>query len=74
MAYANGYIERREVLENGSLPAGERDAGKPRRVMYFAQVDHNGWYGPLRGTEEEAVADGRAYCQKVGLYVPCFGM
>ncbi len=69
--YADGYIERREVLLDGSLPAGERDAGKPRKTMYFASVQD--WYSPLRETEAEAVMDGRAYCTRANLHVPCFG-
>lgn len=71
--YADGYIERREVLLDGSLPAGARDAGKPRKIMFFAQIDSPLWYGPLRATEEEAATDGRQYAENCGLLVPCFG-
>ncbi len=69
--YADGYIERREVLLDGSLLQGERDAGKPTKTMYFASVED--WYGNLRNTEAEAVTDGRAYCARTNLHVPCFG-
>ncbi len=72
MRTAEGYIESREVLGDGTLPAGERDAGKPRKVMYFAQVDSPLWYGPLRETAGEAKADGRRYCERARLSVPCF--
>lgn len=70
--YADGYIERREVLLDGSLPAGAPDAGKPRKIMYFAQIDSPLWYGDLRETEAEAMADGRSRCEKIGVHVPCF--
>lgn len=73
MATAIGYIESREVLMDGSLPCGERDAGKPRKTMYFAQIDSPLWYGDLRDTQEQAAADGRAYAQAIGVSVPCFG-
>ena len=39
LTYVDGYIEKREVLLDGSLPAGESDAEKPRKIMYFAQID-----------------------------------
>lgn len=54
---AEGYIESREV---------------DGQTMYFAQIDHPLWYGPLRGTTEEAQADGRARCAECNLDVPCF--
>lgn len=71
--YAEGYIEKRQVLLDGTLPRGSVDADKPQKTMYFYQIDTPGFrYGPLRDTAEEAKADGRAECEKSDLHVPCF--
>lgn len=71
--YAEGCIEKREVLADGSLPQGERDADKPRRLMYFAMITHPYlWYGELRNTAEEAVEDGKRHLEGGDYYVPCF--
>lgn len=70
--YDDGYVEKREVLLDGSLPCGPVDAGKPRKTMYFAQVDSPLWFGELRETIEEAIVDGRDYAMSCGLDIPCF--
>lgn len=70
----DGCIEKRETLMDGTLCAGAADREKPQKIMYMAMLSHHHhlWYGKLHDTIEEAQAEGRAYCENVGLYVGCF--